>query len=295
MEPESPEIRNWRVETTKALGMCRTFKFTGKYWTQWKECVISSLQSVRLEHLLWNNFQLAEDATQEDQAEYHAAQTCVRNYLYMYMSTEYISDLNGVTDVFGIWKKLRDTFENRGIRQWTHIFDNWFNHTQGASSMEQYIREEEEFAERLKSLGKTFGEDQDGLKTHFFMKGLHSRYEMHAELYSLMEKPYDDIIAHFRSVSLQKESKRGASKPEAHASTSAGGRKKGGAGTGAKLKPKTCYKCAVPGHHSSTCTVEVPTDAEGKPIPICFFCKERGHVVSTCPRKGKEGANAYDK
>jgi hypothetical protein len=116
MEVESPELRNWRVETTKTLGSCRIYKFTGKYWTQWKSLVISALQSVKLEHLLTTNYQLGIDATQGDIAEYQATQTCARNFIYMYLSTELISDLNGVSDVFGIWKKLRDTYENRSVK-----------------------------------------------------------------------------------------------------------------------------------------------------------------------------------
>jgi hypothetical protein len=204
------------------------------------------------------------------------------------MSTEYISDLNGVTDVFGIWKKLRDTFENRGIRQWTHVFENWLAHTQGNSPMEQYIREEEEYVERLKALGRTFGNDLDGLRVHFFIRGLHSRYEMQAEMYSLMEKSYDDIVSHFRSVSLQKEGKKGA-KPEANASASGGGKKKGKPGA---TKLKRCHKCGLTGHLPSVCTVEVPVDEDGNPIPICYYCKERGHISVVCPRKGKQGATA---
>jgi hypothetical protein len=285
MEVESPELRNWRVETTKTLGSCRIYKFNGRYWTQWKSLVISALQSVKLEHLLYTNFQLGVDSTDGDVAEYQATQTCARNFLYMYLSTELISDLNGVSDVFGIWKKLRDTYENRGVKQWTHVFDSWSAHTQGSLSMEQYIREEEEFVEKLKALGRTFGNDLEGLRSHFFIKGLHARYEQTAHLYELMEKPYEEIISHFRSFSLQKEGKRGQqTKPEAHASASGVGRKKKGAG-GAKAMPKRCFKCGELGHLPSVCSVVLPLDADNKPMALCFNCKEHGHLSTDCPKK----------
>jgi hypothetical protein len=152
--------------------------------------------------------------------------------------------------------------------------------------MDQYIREEEEFVERLKSLGKTFGDDLDGLQVFFFMKGLHSRYEMQAEVYSLMEKPYDDVVSHFRSLSIQKEGKK-LTKPEAHASSASipnGGRKKGKAGA---KPPRTtlCSKCGQSGHQAHTCNAVVPLDADGKAVPICFYCKERGHIATVCPKK----------
>jgi hypothetical protein len=290
MEVESPELRNWRVETTKALGSCRIYKFTGKYWTQWKSLVISALQSVRLEHLLWTNFQLGEDSTQGDIAEYQAAQTCARNFLYMYLSTELISDLNGVSDVFAIWKKLRDTYENRGVKQWTFVFDTWSAHCQGSMPMEQYIREEEEFVEKLKSLGRTFGEDLNDLRIHFFMKGLNSRYESQAALYELMEKSYEEIISQFRSLALQKEGKRSQhSRPEANASSSAIGRqKKKGAGGNARPLAKRCFKCGETGHLPSTCSVSLPLDDNNNPLPLCYSCKGHGHMSPDCPKRAEK-------
>jgi hypothetical protein len=289
MEVESPELRHWRVETTKALGSCRVFKFTGKYWSQWKSCVISALQAVKLEHLLLNNFQLGDESTPGDVAEYQATQTCARNFIYMYLSTELISDLNGVSDVFGIWKRLRDTYENRGVKQWTHIFDSWSSHTQGSMPMEQYIREEEDFVERLKSLGRTFGDDLDDLRVHFFMKGLHSRYETQAAVYEFMEKPYDVIIAQFRSLALQKEGRKQQQfKAEANASTfGTGKQKKKGALGSAQPPAKRCFKCGELGHLSAVCSVSLPLDTNNNPLPLCFQCKEHGHMSPDCPKKKK--------
>jgi hypothetical protein len=40
LEQESPAIKNWRIETTKALGISKVFKFLGKYWNQWKNCIV---------------------------------------------------------------------------------------------------------------------------------------------------------------------------------------------------------------------------------------------------------------
>jgi hypothetical protein len=296
MEAESPELRSWRIETTKTLGSCRIYKFTGKYWTQWKSLVVSALQAVKLEHLLWNNYQLSDTSSPGDVAEYQATQTCARNFIYMYLSIELISDLNGVSDVFGIWKKLRDTYENRGVKQWTHIFDSWSAHSQGSLPMEQYIREEEEFVEKLKSLGRTFGDDLEALRSHLFIRGLHARYEQQAALYEFLEKPYDEIVSQFRSLALQKETKRQQNaKPEANASTSGIGRKKrgaGGAGGKAKPVPKRCFKCGETGHLPTVCSVTLPLDENNSPMSLCFYCKEHGHIAPDCPKKQGKGAAA---
>jgi hypothetical protein len=284
LSEESPELRHWRLETTKALGISRVFKFTGKYWIQWKGCVVSALQSVRLEHLLWNNFQLDVKSSQGDAQQFHAAQTIVRNFLYDHMNTEHISDLNGCTGVFAIWKRLRDTYENRGLNQWTSVFENWSSHSQGNLPMEQYIREEEEFVERLKSLGKTFGNDLDDLRVHFFMKGLHSRYETQAAVYKFMEKPYEFYVSEFRSLSFQKEQKR-SSRPEANASAHGGGDKNRDRKGGFLPKIKRCFKCGETGHLPSVCTVALPLDDNKNPMPLCFFCKAHGHLANACPKR----------
>jgi hypothetical protein len=160
--------------------------------------------------------------------------------------------------------------------------------------MELYIREEEEFVERLKSLGKTFGNDLNDLRVHFFMKGLHSRYETQAAVYKFMEKPYEYYVSEFRSLSLQKEQKKGAGgRPEAnasnHGSNANGGRKKKG---GAQSQLKRCYKCGEPGHLPSTCTVALPLDENNNPLPLCFQCKTHGHLANACPKKVTPSSNS---
>jgi hypothetical protein len=157
--------------------------------------------------------------------------------------------------------------------------------------MEQYIREEEEFVEKLKSLGRTFGDDLEALRSHYFIKGLHSRYESQASLYEFMEKSYDDIISQFRSLALQKEGKKIGGRPEANASASAVGqkqRKKKGPGGAPKAVPRRCYKCGELGHLPSVCSVTLPLDSDNKPMSLCFFCKGHGHMAADCPKRGEQ-------
>jgi hypothetical protein len=269
---DEPEwLKSWRIETGKALGLCKVSKFTGKYWSQWKNAILLNLQSVGLHIILQRNFVLTANSKPESRAQFNAACVLVQNFLVDHLSNELNSDLAGCAGAREMWIKLLDTYENTGIDAWTHIFDSWGAHYQGNMPLEQYIREEEDFRERLKALGKDFGED---MRVHYLTKGLNQTFIVQARLYKSIGKSYDWMVAEFRSMALQEEKRPGGSKPQANVT-----------GQRPKQRPqKRCYKCGD--HHSSTtCSAVVVYNADKTIKPLCFNCREHGHYAKDCPKK----------
>jgi hypothetical protein len=269
---ESDWLRTWRLDTGKALALSKVFKFSGKYWLQWKNSVLSTLRGVGLDILVTKSWKLVTQSSVKSAMQFSAASTIVRNFLIDHMSTDQSSDLAGCSDVREMWVKLLNTYENKGIDQWTHIFESWGAHVQGNSTFEQYVREEEEFRERLKSLGKNFGED---IRVHYLTKGMHPKYKVQAGLYKSLEKPYDWIVAEFRSMELTEGKK--PRNPEANYAGQGDARK--------KQKPKRCTKCGEPGHNPATCSATLVYDADKKLMPLCFNCREHGHMAKACPKR----------
>jgi hypothetical protein len=185
------------------------------------------------------------------------------------------SDLSGCAGVRDMWVKLLDTYENQGIDAWTHIFESWGAHFQNNMTLEQYIREEEDFRERLKALGKDFGED---MRVHYLTKGLNPKYKIQAGLYKSIGKGYDWMVAEFRSMALQDGKQPRAGNPQANFADQR--KKKGG---------KRCFKCGDLGHSPTTCDAPILYDSNKQILSLCFNCREHGHIARECPKK-KGGA-----
>jgi hypothetical protein len=169
-----------------------------------------------------------------------------------------------------MWVKLLDTYENQGIDAWTHIFESWGSHFQNNTPLEQYIREEEDYRERLKALGKDFGED---MRVHYLTKGLNPKYKLQAGLYKSIGKSYDWMVAEFRSMALQEGKQPRAGNPQANYTDQR------------KKKIKRCFKCGESGHSPSTCSATVLYDSNKQILPLCFNCREHGHLAKECPKK----------
>ena len=108
---ESPFIREWRKETSKALAEAKPFKFGGKYWDLWKGCVLSTLEMASLQ-----DYVLQEDLCPEDiQVQFKVANHLVRNYLVNNIATEQCADVSRCRTPRDVWKKLLATYENKNI------------------------------------------------------------------------------------------------------------------------------------------------------------------------------------
>jgi hypothetical protein len=110
---------------------------------------------------------------------------------------------------------------------------------------------------------------------HMLTKGLIPKYQVQAGLYRSVGQSYDWMVAEFRSMALQTSKKPGGGNPQANY------------GEQRKRKPvKRCMKCGEIGHSPNTCSATLVYDSNKQLMPLCFTCREHGHMSRDCPKRG---------
>ena len=274
---ESAELKAWKRNTSKQLSESKNPKFKGKHWEHWKTGVLSSLNLAGLKELvLEDNLSVPADAGREEQVRFEFGSELVFQFLHGLLSDQQ-SDVSGCVTAREIWKKLEDTYQNRSLRNWMIIYNGWTKHSQGSvQTMESYIREQESFVERLKALGREYDDPQKSMQ---LLAGLHSRFAAQRDLYTALEKPYEELVSILKSVGIQTQaaSGSGGSKtPHSHLTQKKKEVK--------KEKPEYCYNCGDGGHTPGACPLEILKTPDGLIISRCYNCKDPGHSMRDCPK-----------
>jgi hypothetical protein len=286
-EPESEEMKNWRLRASRPLESSKLSKFEGTWWEPWKEGILAALEESGLTDLVLYDLNPPPVNETEKFAKWTTANRMVRRFLFNHLGKEQAAQLVDCKSPRDIWRQLQFTWENDSSANWFLLFKRWVNlQMKPNQKLEDFLRESEKCYIQLKAIGHVYDDD---FRRMLLLSNLNKEYQTDSKLYMEMGRPYQVVVANLRQTASQLEASK----------SSGGGTGTGGKpqANGVKVKPKQpnagpvqnprCFNCGEGGHITKDCPLGLERNKDGSLIPVCYKCKKKGHIKKECPSAPK--------